>query len=112
MSFWDQFYTLCQSRGTKPNPVAKELGFSSATVTQWKNGSIPSSKSVSKIAEYFNVSTDYLLGSETPKEELGETDQKILMLARKSRELSEEDKEKFLKILEGSVEAFLDKDKK
>ncbi len=112
MTFWEQFYNLCISHGSKPNPVAKELGFSSSTVTQWKNGSVPSSKSVSKIAEYFNVSTDYLLGTETSEEPLDETDQQILMLARKSRVLSPEDKEKFMNVLKGSVDAFLDKEKK
>ncbi len=64
MTFWERFFNLCIEHGTKPNPVAKELGFSSATVTQWKKGSEPSGKSVAKIAEYFNVSTDYLLGKE------------------------------------------------
>ena len=63
MSFWDIFYQLCTENNTKPNPVAKELGFSSATCTQWKNGSVPSSASLSKIADYFGVTTDYLLGN-------------------------------------------------
>ena len=63
MSFWDIFYRLCTENNTKPNPVAKELGFSSATCTQWKNGSVPSSASLSKIADYFGVTTDYLLGN-------------------------------------------------
>lgn len=112
MTFWEQFYNLCQINGTKPNPVAKELGFSSATVTQWKNGSVPSSKSVSKIADYFNVSTDYLLGSEMKEEQLDKTDQEILVLARKSQELPEEDKKKFLEVLRGSVNAFLKEDNK
>ena len=61
-SFWEVFYSLCESIGKKPNPVAMENGISSATVTKWKNGTPPSSKNLAKIAEYFNVSTDYLLG--------------------------------------------------
>lgn len=60
--FWKIFYDLCESVGKKPNPVASEIGISSATVTKWKNGTPPGSKSLAKIAEYFNVSTDYLLG--------------------------------------------------
>lgn len=60
MTFWEKFYDLCLTHNTKPNPVAKELGFSSATCTQWKKGSIPSSKTISKISEYFGVSADYL----------------------------------------------------
>lgn len=62
MMFWERFTLLCSERGTKPNPVAKELGFASSTVTAWKNGSKISADKLQKIADYFNVSTDYLLG--------------------------------------------------
>lgn len=64
MTFWKRYYELCNRKGRSPNAVASELGFSNATCTKWKNGSEPSSKSVARIAEYFNVSTDYLLGNE------------------------------------------------
>ncbi|MBR6242317.1 MAG: helix-turn-helix transcriptional regulator [Ruminococcus sp.] len=62
MPFWETFYELCIKNNTRPNPVAKELGFSSAAVTQWKKGTVPSSKSAAKIAAYFNISVDQLLG--------------------------------------------------
>ena len=67
MTFWEIFYNLCIQNGTKPNPVAKEIGLSSATCTQWKKGAVPSSSSVAKIAEYFGVSVNYLLGTEKDK---------------------------------------------
>ena len=57
---------LCNKIGKAPNAVAMELGFSNATCNKWKNGSIPSSTSVKKIAQYFNVTTDYLLGRDEP----------------------------------------------
>lgn len=60
--FWERFTLLCAEKGTKPNPVAKELGFASSTVTAWKNGSTISSNKLQIIADYFGVSTDYLLG--------------------------------------------------
>ena len=60
--FWQRFYDLCVKMGTKPNPVGKITGISSATITQWKQGSIPSGESLAKIADYFDCSIDYLLG--------------------------------------------------
>lgn len=36
--FWNRFYDLCVKRGTKPNPVAKEIGISSAPL---QSGSLP-----------------------------------------------------------------------
>lgn len=63
--FWDNFCYLCKSMGTTPNAVCKELGFSGATSTHWKNGTIPNGNAIITIADYFNCSTDYLLGCVT-----------------------------------------------
>lgn len=60
--FWERFVQLCAERNTKPNPVAKELGISSGAVTNWKNGAVPQSATLKRIADYFGVSTSYLLG--------------------------------------------------
>ena len=60
--FWGNFIKLCADNNKKPNPVAKELGFGTAAVTHWKNGVIPHDVSLQKIADYFGVTVDYLLG--------------------------------------------------
>lgn len=65
--FWKIFYSLCQNRGISPNALAKELSISSGAVTAWKNGRVPHHTTLLKIAEYFGVTVDYLLGnSDTP----------------------------------------------
>lgn len=61
--FWERFYNLCLEKDTKPNPVAKKIGISSGIVTKWKNeDTLPNGETLLKIADYFNVSVDYLLG--------------------------------------------------
>lgn len=62
--FWEIFSKLCSQRGKSPNAVAKELKISSGSVTNWKNGTIPNNSALLKLANYFNVSVDYLLGKE------------------------------------------------
>lgn len=43
--------------------LGKYIGVSQTTVTAWENGRAePSSGYLSKLADYFNVTTDYLLG--------------------------------------------------
>ncbi len=68
MTFWNRFYDLCLKNGIKPNTVAKELGFSNAVCTQWKQGKQkPSAERLLKLSDYFGVSVDYLLnGSPEP----------------------------------------------
>lgn len=60
--FWERFYDLCQQKNTTPNAVCSQLGLSNATATKWKKGTTPSGETLSKIANFFNVSSDYLLG--------------------------------------------------
>ncbi len=60
--FWDNFLSLCTAQNIKPNTVCKELGFSNAASTHWKNGTLPNTEALLKISQYFDVSVDYLLG--------------------------------------------------
>lgn len=79
--FWENFVSLCDKNGTKPNPVAKELGISSGSVTFWKKGKVPHHSTLIKIANYFGVSVDYLLtGQKEKPTDNGELDDEILML--------------------------------
>ena len=66
--FWNRFVALCAEKGKKPNPVAKELGFSSGSVTSWKQGSTPHDTTLQKIADYFGVTVAYLKGIEEKEE--------------------------------------------
>lgn len=62
--FYDKLKELCEENGIKPSRVAMECGFSKGTITHWKNdGTIPQREILLKIADYFNVSVDYLLGN-------------------------------------------------
>lgn len=61
--FFERLSELCQEKGTSPNAVAKKLGISSGSITAWKKGTLPRIETVQKLAEYFHVSADYLLGN-------------------------------------------------
>lgn len=60
--FYDLFCTLCKQKNVSPTRAALEIGLSKSTATKWKNsGATPNGETLSKIADYFGVSTDYLL---------------------------------------------------
>lgn len=60
--FYDRFKALCESKGVSCSKAAEEIGLSNATPTCWKKrGLTPSGETLTRIAEYFGVSTDYLL---------------------------------------------------
>ena len=60
--FWERYSTICNNNGKSPNGVAKAIGLSTAICTKWKNGAVPNSEALIKLANYFDVTTDYLLG--------------------------------------------------
>ena len=59
--FYDNFKKLCEANNEKPTPVAQKLGCTSSNVALWKKGSVPRPAVLQKIADYFGVSTQYLL---------------------------------------------------
>ena len=58
------FIRLCNERGVAPTTVCREIGLSNAAFSCWTDDSIPRKTTLLKIAKYFNVSVDYLLGKE------------------------------------------------
>ena len=59
--YYEIFESLCKERNVKPGHVSKATGISTATFTSWKKGDYtPKSDKLQKIADYFNVSLDYL----------------------------------------------------
>ena len=54
---------LCTEHGTTLVGLERSLGFSRGSITKWKASS-PSSEKLKQVADYFNVSTDYLLDRE------------------------------------------------
>lgn len=59
--FYDTLINLCNKHNVKITPLVVSLGGSSSSPASWKKGASPNSDIVIKLAEYFNVSTDYLL---------------------------------------------------
>lgn len=60
--FLDILENLCKEKGATITGVLKDLKLSPSKGTAWRNGSIPNGEVLSKLADYFDVSTDYLLG--------------------------------------------------
>lgn len=58
-----RFSELLQKTGKSASDVARETGISTGLLSYYKHGTkMPSAANLQKIADYFGVSTDYLLG--------------------------------------------------
>jgi transcriptional regulator with XRE-family HTH domain len=62
--FYDLYSKLCKVKGVSLSKAAESMGLSRTSVVKWKAGSVPTGVTLNKIATYFNVSVDYLLGND------------------------------------------------
>ena len=64
MTFFERYEQLCTEKGTKPQnaEMIKIAGVSSGAISGWKKGSLPKGDVLCRLAKFFDVTTDYLLG--------------------------------------------------
>lgn len=68
MTFYQKYVALCTERGEKPSPAAQKMGISKTTVNRWKKGGGATDASLQTIANYFNVSVEYLKEDEADEQ--------------------------------------------
>lgn len=59
--FFDRFQSLCKDRGISVYRACTDIGLNRSAVAKWKSGGKPNGTTAAKMAEYFGVTTDYLL---------------------------------------------------
>lgn len=57
---------LCNQKNVSVNQMLQDAGLSKSIVDNLKKGSIPSADKILTVAQYFEVSTDYLLTGASP----------------------------------------------
>ncbi|MCI6026302.1 MAG: helix-turn-helix transcriptional regulator [Oscillospiraceae bacterium] len=66
---YEIFAKLLEQKGVTPYQVYKATGVAQSSLSDWKNGkSKPKYEKMVKIADYFGVTVDYLLGKPEQKE--------------------------------------------
>lgn len=75
--FWNNFLAECAKKGKSPAVVAEELGFSNSATTCWKNGSLPRMSSRKKLADYFGITVDELMGTKKEPAGMDELDKQM-----------------------------------
>ncbi|KKB93964.1 MULTISPECIES: helix-turn-helix domain-containing protein [Bacillus] len=61
MTTFERVKKLCKDRGISLSRLEENVGFGKNSIYSWKQNN-PSSDKLKKVADYFNVSVDYLLG--------------------------------------------------
>ena len=98
--FFDRFEDLCKQKGVSKQRACIDCGLSRTAWNKWKAGAIPNGDAVQSLADYFGVTTDYLLtGEETKKAPTQEDEREITFddftfaMQNESKDLTEADKQ-------------------
>ena len=65
--FFTRFKQLCDQKNISVYRASTDIGLNRSAVAKWKNGGKPNGSTAGKLAEYFGVTTDYLLGQSEEK---------------------------------------------
>lgn len=99
--FYENYVKYCKQIGKSKTEVAKQIGKSSKSVTGWKNGAIPRNDTQKKLADYFGISIEELMG--TKKEPAGdgglELDEKRMEAVKLLQKLDSEQVDAFITLL-------------
>ena len=60
--FFNRFKALCEERKISVYRACTDIGLNRSAVAKWKAGGKPNGSTAARLAEYFGVTTDYLLG--------------------------------------------------
>ena len=86
---------LRKLRNINQQELADQMSVSRSSVAMWEKGTDPGKEMLQKLAEYFDVSVDYLLEmSDTPKTETPQLDAEALEIYNTISRLSQENQKR------------------
>lgn len=92
---------LCAKKGISVSKLESDLGFGNSSIKKWEKVSSPSVDKISKIANYFGVSVDYLLGRTDILNTNLDTieDEDIISFQRARQKMTDTDRKRMMQIL-------------
>lgn len=99
MTLSERIRQLCDAKGETLASLERKLDFGNGTIRRWGD-TVPSGDKLVKVADFFNVSVDYLLGREV-KQNIhpnDDPDENFTILSRNAKKLSPEHRKKLLDV--------------
>lgn len=107
----ERILKLLDENNINAKTLTLETGLPNSSITEWKKGRAkPSTEAIAKIAEYFNVSTDYIILGKDNLNSLTEREIELLNLFRKIK--SEKLQDRFIGKAELIIEEMAGQDMK
>ena len=107
MKTFERIKKLAKQKGKTLQQVAKELKYGENYFYSLNAGKQPTAEKLQEIADYFDISVDYLLGrtdNSKPLEKNGNISPEYFTIQQKLIKLTQKDQQRLLKIMEAIFE--------
>lgn len=101
--FWNNFVAACEKGGKSPSIVTEELGFNRSAVTAWKNGALPQVKNRKRIADYFGIPVEELMGEKKEPAGKGGLDEQMQNIVELLNDATQEERDAVETLLKSKV---------
>lgn len=92
MTVFDRVKSLANSQGVSISRLEEDLGFGKNSLYSWKTKT-PNGDRLAKVADYFHVSTDYLLGRDDPEQQPVDLADMDALVTYQGKDIPEQDRE-------------------
>lgn len=89
-----RLFELMEERKIRATDISDATGISTSSFTDWRKGKMPTPQKLRTLADFFEVSVEYLLGSNTDENTID------LKIQAESKQLSDSQKADVLKYIE------------
>ena len=105
MEFSERLKSLRLEAGLTQKEISEKLSISQPQYARWEAGKrSPTSETLQKFADFFDVSTDYLLGKSDFKHGVDQFEGVQILFRNKTKNMTDKQKEEFRKELEKFME--------
>lgn len=112
MTLVEKIKALCDAHDLTFAALERRLDFGNGTIRKWDKAT-PSGDKLVKVADYFSVSVDYLLGRDqgNPKSAIDYSDDKdMYRIERARKSMPENERKKMMNILKASFDDYFSDD--
>lgn len=109
---YDRIKELCREHSISISKLESMLEFGNSSIKKWGKTTSPSIDKIIKVAAYFGVSVDYLLGKTDIKSSASDIldDSDIISFQRARQKMTEKDKQKMMQMLRISFDYAFDEE--
>lgn len=108
MTLMQRVKQLCDNHGETLASLERKMDFGNGTIRRWDNAT-PSGDKLAKVADFFHVSVDYLLGREYGENlRLTKSERDLKVLARHLEQIPEEARNRLVKNFSDNIDTYLD----